>query len=270
MPELPEVETTKRGISPACLNNKISDIIIRQHKLRWPIPSEIKQFLPGEKIQAIERRGKYLLLSTTPGTLIIHLGMSGCLRVLPDSPPAQKHDHVDIVFNDCCLRYTDPRRFGAMLWTFDDPLIHPLLKTLGPEPLSRQFNAAYLFNKTRKRNLPIKQLLMQNQIVVGIGNIYAQEALFMAGISPLKLASKITQEKYQALIQCIKKVLRQAIKAGGTTLKDFYGFDGKPGYFKQHLLVYGKENKPCPHCTRKLKKIIIGQRSTVYCKYCQH
>ncbi len=270
MPELPEVETTRRGIEPHLQAHKVTEVIIRRSKLRWPIPTEITRRLVGQSFTAIQRRAKYLLLETPVGTLIIHLGMSGRLRINPLDTPLNKHDHVDILLsNNSLLRYTDPRRFGAILWTEQDPHLHPLLKNLGPEPLSAQFNAAYLFKYSRKRQLNIKQLLMDSKAVVGVGNIYANEALFQSGIHPLKPAKELDKVACTKLVSAVKAILKKAIAAGGTTLKDFISADGKPGYFKQELLVYGRENQACLTCHENLKRIVIGQRATVFCEGCQ-
>lgn len=270
MPELPEVETTCRGIEKLTRGKTVDHVVIRQKQLRWEVPSAIKRILPGQSIQQITRRGKYIIVHTKAGHLIIHLGMSGRLWVIDSSTPYQKHDHIDIQFNDgSCLRYHDPRRFGSMHWIEDEPSTHKLLKTLGVEPLSKQFTGEYLFTKSRKRQVAIKQFIMDSKIVVGVGNIYATEALFLSGIHPTKAAGKISKAKYELLIEKIKQVLKKAINAGGTTLKDFSVGKGKPGYFKQELQVYGKQGEPCPKCKRVLKKLVIGQRSTIYCSSCQ-
>lgn len=270
MPELPEVETTLRGIKPFVLHQKIRSVVVRHYGLRWPIPRNIQTILTGQTIKTAERRGKYLLFGTTKGTLIIHLGMSGSIRILTTETAAKKHDHVDIVFaNKACLRYTDPRRFGAVLWTTENPDLHPLLAHLGPEPLEKTFTGKYLWEQAQQRKTPIKSFIMDSKIVVGVGNIYANEALFAAGIHPKKSAGKITLEQFNALTKAIKKILQAAIKQGGTTLKDFVNTDGKKGYFAVHLQVYGREGKPCIKCGTELKEIRLGQRTTVYCSQCQ-
>ncbi len=270
MPELPEVETTRRGIEPHILHNLVSDVIIRQKQLRWPIPAAIKSGLTGQGINQVTRRGKYLLLHTDKGTAIIHLGMSGSLRIVDTQTAARKHDHVDIVFtNGKILRLHDPRRFGALLWTKKNPQQHELLKNLGPEPLDDVFSADYLYAMSRSRKSAIKTFIMNSHIVVGVGNIYANEALFLAGISPRRRADKITRPRYEKLVAAIKQVLAAAIKQGGTTLRDFVREDGQPGYFQQTLNVYGKAGGPCPHCGASIKQFKQQQRSSYYCTQCQ-
>ena len=270
MPELPEVETSRRGITPHIINQTIKQVILRQPKLRWLIPAEIPQIFAAQQIEQVQRRGKYLLLKTSKATLILHLGMSGVLRVLDSNTPAKKHDHVDLVFtHGISLRFSDPRRFGCLLWTNTDPLQHRLLKHLGIEPLDSAFNSAYLFKQSRKRKLTIKQLLMHNHLVVGIGNIYANEALFAASIRPTKSAATLTQAQCKLLVPAIKRILRRAIKAGGTTLNDFTQSDGNPGYFKQKLQVYDRAGQPCKKCKSTVKQIVIAGRSSFYCPYCQ-
>lgn len=270
MPELPEVETTRSGIAPHIENNIITKVIVRNRSLRWPIPNGLNKKLENQKILSVIRRAKYLLLKTKVGTLIIHLGMSGSLRILNTSEPVQKHDHFELQFKDgVCLRLRDPRRFGCVLWTKDDPLKHKLLTNLGPEPLENEFSAELLFEKSRKRKTTIKQFIMDAKIVVGVGNIYASEALFLAGIHPKRLAGKITKQNAKDLTAAIKKILKQAIKQGGTTLKDFKSSDGKPGYFQQKLKVYDRKDEACVSCKKPIKQITLGQRSTFYCSNCQ-
>ncbi|MFA6036770.1 MAG: bifunctional DNA-formamidopyrimidine glycosylase/DNA-(apurinic or apyrimidinic site) lyase [Legionellales bacterium] len=269
MPELPEVETTLRGIAPHVLDKNINKVVIRHYGLRWPIARDIHKKLVGHQVAQLARRGKYLLLHLTQGTLIIHLGMSGRLCIVDKNIPAQKHDHVDVEFNSQkVLRFTDPRRFGAFLWTenHDD---HKLLNHLGPEPLTEVFCGEYLFARAKNKKIAVKTFIMDQKIVVGVGNIYANEALFLAGINPSQSACQITLSRYEKLTEHIKNILRQAIKQGGTTLKDFLNSDGKPGYFSQNLLVYGRENKPCTHCGTTLMGIQIGKRATVFCPKCQ-
>lgn len=269
MPELPEVETTRRGIEPHLLHKTIKSINIRHHSLRWPIPKNLAKELGGHRITHITRRGKYILITVTSGTLIIHLGMSGSLRCVKCDEQPDKHDHFDIVLGQYCIRFRDPRRFGAILFTKDDPLQHKLLKDLGPEPLDKSFNGQYLFNRSRNRKVAIKKFIMNSKIVVGVGNIYASEALFYAGIKPNRAAGKISLERYQQLAKAIKKVLRAAIKQGGTTLKDFTKADGNPGYFKQKLAVYGRGGEPCIQCGKSIKHLVQGKRASYYCSQCQ-
>ena len=270
MPELPEVETSRRGIEPHILNRSVTQVVIRQKKLRWPIPGALKKLLINESIQQVERRGKYILLRTKAGTVILHLGMSGSLRILDKSIAAEKHDHFDIVFdNNKVLRLRDPRRFGSVLWTKTDPLKHKLLKDLGPEPLDDVFNAQYLFDISRNRKVPVKTFLMNSHIVVGVGNIYANESLFSAGINPKRAANKISLARYEKLVPTIKSILKKSIEQGGTTLKDFINEDGKPGYFQQTLSVYGRTGEPCINCKKPIKQITQAQRSTFYCTSCQ-
>lgn len=270
MPELPEVETTKRGISRHVCQHSIVDVTIRQPLLRWPVPDNLPQLLVGQTFQSVERRGKYLLLNTNRGTLIIHLGMSGSLRILPSDTQAGKHDHVDIGFeNSSVLRLRDPRRFGAVLWSDSQPAKHELLDSLGIEPLSREFRGEFLHEKARKRKVDIKQFIMNSHIVVGVGNIYASEALFLSGIRPTHAAHKISLPRMIKLADAIKTVLRQAIRKGGTSLRDFTRSDGKPGYFRQSLNVYGREGEPCNNCRSAIKLIRQGQRATYYCSKCQ-
>jgi formamidopyrimidine-DNA glycosylase len=271
VPELPEVETVKRGIEPHLVSRRFEKVIVRDHRLRWPIDPNLADHLLGHEILSVERRAKYVLVRLATGYLVIHLGMSGRLYfVSADTPPA-KHDHVDWLLSDGqLLRYTDPRRFGAVLWiSGDDVSIHKLFSSLGPEPLSEVFDAEYLFKHSRRRKVPIKSYLMSATVVVGVGNIYANEALFMAGILPTQEAGKISLARYTRLVTAVKSVLEKAIAQGGTTLKDFVGGDGKPGYFKQELQVYGRGGKACNNCKRVLHEIRMSQRTTVFCTTCQ-
>ena len=269
MPELPEVETTRRGILPYIDQQRVRQLNIRQAKLRWLVPDEIHE-MEGQKIESVTRRGKYLLLETAKGTALIHLGMSGSLRVVDENTAYQKHDHVEIVFdNNKAIRLRDPRRFGAVLWTHKNPLKHKLIRSLGPEPLSDDFNAGYLYQRSRGRSVSIKQFIMNGQIVVGVGNIYACESLFMSGISPKRVAGKVSKARYQKLVLMIKEVLSKAIEQGGTTLKDFVQAEGNPGYFQQELNVYGRAGEKCTVCGSVIKQIKQGQRSTFYCATCQ-
>ncbi|MCX7097840.1 MAG: bifunctional DNA-formamidopyrimidine glycosylase/DNA-(apurinic or apyrimidinic site) lyase [Methylococcales bacterium] len=270
MPELPEVETTCRGIAPHIIGNTIAQVIVRQAQLRWPVPENLAQTLTGLSIQSVTRRAKYLLISTSLGTLIVHLGMSGSLRIVKLGQVAGKHDHIDIVFNGgTVLRFNDPRRFGAVLWTKSPVADHPLLKDLGPEPLLADFNGELLYARSRNRKVPVKSYIMDSHIVVGVGNIYANEALFMAGILPIRHAGKIALARYEKLADCIRVVLQHSIDQGGTTLRDFVNEAGNPGYFKQQLRVYGRAGLPCINCAQPLTDQRIANRATVFCRHCQ-
>lgn len=269
MPELPEVETTRRGILPYAENKQVTKVLVRNGSLRWPVTDRLDQTLSRRKVLSVTRRGKYIVFRFSHGSLILHLGMSGSLRVMPSKSIPEKHDHVDICFGDQCLRFNDPRRFGCILWTESELEEHQLIAHLGPEPLSGNFDADYLFLKTRKRKQAIKTFIMDSRIVVGVGNIYANEALFNSGIHPLKAASKITKAQADRLCQEIKQVLANAIERGGTTLRDFVGGDGKPGYFAQELNVYGRGGEACKSCSKPLTEKRLGQRTTVYCTACQ-
>ena len=271
MPELPEVETTLRGIRPCIEKQIIRQCISRRAKLRWPVPVDALQRLAGHAILAVSRRGKYLLLKTVLGTIIIHLGMSGHLRVVPHALTVGKHDHFDIVFvNGYTLRLTDPRRFGAVLWApLPDPLLHPVLCQLGVEPLSAQFTAHHLQQQLNQTSRSIKLALMDQAKVVGIGNIYANEALFRARIHPASKANQLSLVRLQSLVTAIKTVLRSAIKQGGTTLKDYINSQGQPGYFGQTLQVYGRAGSACYRCGTGLQLLRLDGRSTVYCSQCQ-
>jgi formamidopyrimidine-DNA glycosylase len=270
MPELPEVETTCRGIEPFAVNQSISKVIIRQPKLRWQVPSKLPNMLKDQKIISIKRRAKYILIETTNGTVIIHLGMSGRFCVQSKDKLAEKHDHVDFVLSNAkILRYTDPRRFGCVQWVKDDPLQHKLLIDLGPEPLENSFNANYLYNKSLTKKLCVKQFIMDAKVVVGVGNIYASEALFAAKIHPKQNANKISLNQYKILVIEIKKILKKSIRQGGTTLRDFLHSDGKPGYFSQTLMVYGRANDPCMVCNTPISQERLGQRNTFFCENCQ-
>ena len=269
MPELPEVETSRSGIAPWLKDQEVSRVVIRQHNLRWPIASEIEQKLPGQKIRSLSRRAKYLLIGTDAGTAMFHLGMSGSLRIIKTGTPAGIHDHVDIELGSGkALRFRDPRRFGSLLWA-DDPLEHPLLRNLGPEPFDEAFDGNYLRETTRGRRVSIKQFLMNASVVVGVGNIYASESLYVARIHPKRQAGRIALHRMESLADAIKTVLSKAIDAGGTTLRDFHGSDGEPGYFQQQLKVYDRKDEPCLRCKLPISVIVLGQRSTYYCKNCQ-
>ncbi len=270
MPELPEVETCRSGIAPHIEGKTFKAVIIRQKQLRWPIPDLLTTILPGLQLESVKRRGKYLLLATAQGTLILHLGMSGNLRISTQQQMPGKHDHIDFVFvNGTILRLNDQRKFGAVLWSSDQVNLHPLLLKLGPEPLSEAFNGDYLLERAGNRSLPVKCWLMDSHIVVGVGNIYANESLFLAGIQPSRPAGKMSLQEYRRLAESVKNVLQQAILKGGTTLRDFTNPQGKPGYFQQSLKVYGRENQPCPRCSTPIKLIRIGQRSSYFCSVCQ-
>lgn len=269
MPELPEVETTRRGIAPHLLGRRIKNLDIRQRRLRWPIPLSLIRALPGQTIHAIERRAKYLLIHTEPGSALLHLGMSGSLRVLDPRTPAGKHDHYDWQLDsDQILRFTDPRRFGCLLWQ-PAGTTHKLLDALGPEPLSDAFDGNHLWQRSRGRSSAVKTFIMDQAIVVGVGNIYAAEALFAAGIHPMRKAGSVSRQRYALLAAEIKRILAYAITRGGTTLRDFISPDGAPGYFEQELFVYGREGEPCKFCARPIRSITLGQRSTFYCAHCQ-
>ena len=269
MPELPEVETTLRGIAPHTLERVLSHAIIRQPRLRWLIPANMAELLNNQKLLGITRRGKYLLFQFAHGHALIHLGMSGSLRIVATDTPPNAHDHFDWVFGDIALRYHDPRRFGCLLWVEGEPQDHKLLAKLGPEPLTDEFTADYLFKRSRKRVQAIKQFVMDSHVVVGVGNIYANESLFMSRIKPIRKAGMLTRKNCEDLVRDIKFVLSRSIEQGGTTLRDFVGGDGKPGYFKQQLLVYGRGGEPCTACGKLLKEVRMTDRTTVYCVDCQ-
>ncbi len=269
MPELPEVETSRRGIAPYVVGERIDDVVIRERRLRWPVSQDVDKRLPGQTVNSIERRAKYILINTTNGTAIIHLGMSGSVSIVEGDAPATVHDHFDIALSSGkSLRYRDPRRFGSLHWT-DDAAEHWLLRNLGPEPLSEAFTGEHLWTRSRGRRVAVKQFIMNADIVVGVGNIYASEALFRAGIHPRRAAGRVALPRYEALADAIKAVLKKAIEAGGTTLRDFYGFNGAAGYFQQQLDVYGRADEPCHNCGRPVSAIVLGQRSTFYCRNCQ-
>jgi formamidopyrimidine-DNA glycosylase len=273
LPELPEVETTRRGLAPHLLGRRVTAVTLRRPDLRWPIPREIERVLPGQRIEAVRRRAKYLLLETQAGSALLHLGMSGSLRVLPARTPITAHDHVDFALEGArgggrVLRFNDPRRFGCLLWQ-PPGTTHELLRGLGPEPLTDAFDGDYLFARSRGRKAPVKVFLMDQKVVVGVGNIYAAEALFAAGISPLRPAGRVSLERYRALADAVKAILAAAIARGGTTLRDFISPDGAPGYFEQELSAYGRGGEPCPRCGRPLRSGDIGQRATAWCGHCQ-
>jgi formamidopyrimidine-DNA glycosylase len=270
VPELPEVETTRRGVNARVRGRTITAVNIYQPRLRWPVPAGLARELPGQVIKTVRRRGKYLLFPVAKGTLIVHLGMSGSLRVLNDAPARGPHDRVDIVFDGGrVLRLRDPRRFGCVLWTTDDPLHHPLLRHLGPEPFSAAFGADYLHATSRRRRLPVRALIMDGRVVVGVGNIYASEALFRAGIRPLRPAGRLSRKDCERLAAAIRRTLRQALRAGGTSLRDFSDSEGRPGYFRQRLMVYGRAGEPCRRCGTAIRRARQGQRSAFFCPRCQ-
>lgn len=269
MPELPEVETSCRGIAPHIEGQTVTALVVRNRKLRWPISRTLDKQLPGSRIESVTRRAKYILINTNKGTAILHLGMSGSVYIIDSGTAAAVHDHVDIELADGkALRLTDPRRFGSLHWS-RQPLQHALLAKLGPEPLGSKFDGQYLWTKSRGRKVSVKQFIMNAEVVVGVGNIYASESLFIAGIHPKRPAGRIALHRYERLAQVIKDVLGRAIRAGGTTLRDFYGGDGEPGYFKQELQVYDREDEECRVCAAPIRAITQGQRSTYYCRYCQ-
>lgn len=270
MPELPEVETTRRGIEAALQNQIVSKLIIRNPNLRWHVPATIPGQVANQKVIGVDRRAKYLLIELENGTLILHLGMSGCLRLLPHDTPIAKHDHIDLVLSSgLCLRLNDPRRFGSLHWTTNNPNEHRLLNHLGPEPLTRAFSAKHLHDASRNRKTAIKTFIGDNKVVVGVGNIYASESLFLAGIHPTRPANEVSLTEYQLLTAAIKKTLKKAIQAGGTTLKDFRSSDGKPGYFQQKLKVYGRTDEPCHTCTHPIEDLVLTGRRAFYCPSCQ-
>jgi len=270
MPELPEVETTRRGLEPLLLGRTVEKVMVHQRALRWPVPQGLGRTLVGQTVHAIERRSKYLLLRCDHGTLIVHLGMTGHLRVVPAGEARKKHDHVELLLDDGdALRFNDSRRFGTILWTSEDPLTHPLLKDLGPEPFTAAFDADYLATRARGRVVAVKPFLMDAHTVVGVGNIYASEALFRAGIDPRRAAGKVSRAAFRRLAAAVRDVLAEAIEAGGTTIRDFANSDGEPGYFRISLRVYGRTGAPCTACGAPIKLIRLGQRSTYFCARCQ-
>lgn len=270
MPELPEVETTRRGLEPHLHGQTIARVVVRNRNLRWPVPVSRLMRLPGCAIRAVERRGKYLLIDCSGGWLIVHLGMSGSLRVVPDNTPFGKHDHFDLVMTSGMLmRLTDPRRFGAVLWEANDPAQHPLLARLAPEPLGPDFDEQWMFTHTRGRSTAIKSALMDSRIVTGVGNIYANEALFRAGIRPGTRTGRLSRARCARLVDAVKQTLADAIAAGGSTLRDFFATDGSPGYFQDQYKVYGRSGMPCTTCGTPIRNLRQGQRSSFYCPHCQ-
>jgi len=270
LPELPEVETTRRGIRPALSGRRVTGLILRERRLRWPVPRGLEDELRGQRVRGVSRRAKYLLIELENGTLIAHLGMSGSLRVVDPALPPLRHDHYDLLLDSGrCLRFNDPRRFGSLHWTREDPGEHPLLAGLGPEPLGPAFDAAYLKRRAARRRTAVKQFLMDQGIVVGVGNIYASEALFRAGIHPRRAAGRISILRYERLVEAVRAVLEDAIREGGTTLRDYVSAEGTPGYFRQQLHVYERAGEPCRRCGTSIRQLVQGQRSSYYCPHCQ-
>lgn len=271
MPELPEVETTLRGIAPHAVGRRVATVNVYDPRLRWPVPADLAAKVTGRRIDAIERRSKYLLLRFGPDRMLVHLGMTGSLRVYRSAIPARvKHDHVDIVLDDgTLLRYHDPRRFGAMLWLPEAPHEHALLASLGPEPFDAAFDADYLWRALRKRTTAIKLAVMDNDVVVGVGNIYANEALFRAGIRPSTPARKVSRARIARLVGEIRDVLAEAITKGGSTLRDYVDARGEPGYFQLAYFVYGRAGEPCRKCATPLRVTRLGGRASFYCPSCQ-
>jgi len=271
MPELPEVETTRAGIAPHIEGQRITNVIVRNRNLRWPVPPRLLQKLCGQTVRSLKRRAKYLLFEFDCGTLMLHLGMSGSLRINPINTEIGPYDHFELQFADGqCLRLRDPRRFGSVHFLATAILQHPLLADLGPEPLSEAFTGEYLYRKSRNRRQSIKTFIMDSRIVVGVGNIYANEALFEAGILPTRQAGRVSRGRYDRLAAAIQSVLDRAIARGGTTLRDFTSYEGRPGYFRQELKVYDRDGEPCSSCGQPVKLKRLGQRSTYYCPTCQH
>ncbi|HEX4984720.1 MAG TPA: bifunctional DNA-formamidopyrimidine glycosylase/DNA-(apurinic or apyrimidinic site) lyase [Burkholderiales bacterium] len=270
MPELPEVETTRRGLAPHLEGQRVEAVVVRNRSLRWPVPRDLGKRVSGRTVHAVRRRGKYLLLDVGNGSMILHLGMSGSLQVVPASSPPGKHDHFDLVMaSGMAARLTDPRRFGAVLWKSGDPLAHPLLAGLAPEPMSETFDAAWLYGRTRGRSAPIKALVMDSHAVVGVGNIYASESLFRAGIHPGLAAGRLSLQRCGRLVEAIRQTLAAAIEAGGSSLRDYVDAGGRPGYFQQSYFVYGRGGQDCRVCKTPVKALRQGQRSTFYCPACQ-
>jgi len=270
MPELPEVETTRRGLAPVATGRTVRAVHVRERRLRWVLPPDFERELTGQRIQSIGRRGKYLLFVMDRGTLIVHLGMSGSLRIVAADTPPAAHDHVDLVLDSGrAMRFNDPRRFGSMHYTTENPQRHPLLASLAPEPLTEAFDGDYLYRRARRRRVSLKQFLMNSQVVVGVGNIYASEALFRARLRPRRAAGRLSQRECARLAFAIKRVLAHAIKVGGTTLRDYVNAEGEPGYFRQKLYVYERAGRACRRCGTKIRQTRQGARSTYWCPNCQ-
>ena len=270
MPELPEVETTRQGLLPQLVGRRVRGAVVRNARLRWPVPADLSRRLAGEEVIDVRRRGKYLLFDFPRGHLLVHLGMSGRLTLVPDDRPPRAHDHVDVRFEGArTLRLTDPRRFGAMLWLRGPAEDHALLRSLGLEPFDPAFTGAALHARARGRRVAVKQFLMDSHVVTGVGNIYASEALFRAGIHPSRMAGRIARARFEPLVSSVREVLRDAIEEGGTTLRNFVGGDGKPGYFSGSLRVYDRAGSPCLNCGTPIERRVQGQRATFYCPRCQ-
>ncbi len=270
MPELPEVETTRRGIAPLVAGARVERVVVRERRLRWPIPRQVEDELRGATMLGVGRRAKYLLLESESGTAIAHLGMSGSFSAVAAGAEPGAHDHYDVVFDTGkALRFTDPRKFGSLLWGGSDPLRHKLLADLGPEPFSAEFSGAWLRQRSLGRGVAVKSYLMMPAVVAGMGNIYASEALYRAAIHPRRAAGRIALSRYEVLARTIRDVLGEAIEAGGTTLRDFADARGRPGYFAQRLDVYGREGRNCRRCGSDIRRSVIGQRATYYCARCQ-
>jgi len=271
VPELPEVETTRRGIEPHVLGRRVVALAVHEPRLRWRVDAAMPAAVAGQRVSGVRRRAKYLLIDLERGSLLLHLGMSGSLRVMPGDTPRLTHDHVDLLLDSGqTLRFNDPRRFGSLHWLTEDPARHPLLRDLAPEPLGDDFDAAYLHRVSRGRRVAIKQLVMNSQLVVGVGNIYASEALFRAGVRPGRAARSLTRDECARLVKAIRAVLAMAIRFGGTTLRDYVGADGRPGYLRRKLHVYERGGEACRRCGTPIRQLVQGQRSTYYCPSCQH
>ena len=270
MPELPEVESTRRDLEREVVGCTIAHVEVRDRRLRWPVPVDLPRKLTGRAIRSVGRRAKYLLMEVGNGTALVHLGMSGSLRLFDAPAIPRRHDHIEIILHDGrCVRYHDPRRFGCWLWTECDPLRHRLLVHLGPEPLESEFDGAWLHARLRGRTAPIKNLLMNSRIVAGVGNIYANEALYVAGIDPRRAGGRISRRRINRLVGAVRQVLNVAVEAGGTTLRDYARTDGTQGEFAGRLSTYGRHGEPCPRCATPIAKTILGQRTTWYCRRCQ-
>jgi formamidopyrimidine-DNA glycosylase len=270
MPELPEVETTRRGLLPHLVGRRVSDVVVRNRNLRWPVPRDLPRRMRGEEVLAIRRRGKYLLFECREGHLLVHLGMSGRLSLVDTDAPPRRHDHIDVAFEGRqSMRLTDPRRFGAMLWVRGPVERHALLRGLGLEPLEEGFTGEALRRLAAGRRVAVKHFLMNARLITGVGNIYASEALFRAGIHPLRGVNRISRPRWDRLAAAVRETLEQALAAGGTTLRDYASFDGRPGEFGTQCAVYGREGQPCPACATPIRALRQGQRSTFYCPGCQ-